>query len=145
MAKLEMEKRYNKRHRAVRYNIGDYVLLKRETADGLNNSLALSSNYTGPYRVAKKIGRVSYRISRTDEDGYTTQITAHIRRLRPYNSRDCTALMGEEDDVTPISSQDSDILTRPMISRDSQLSNDTSCNAIGQVEHEVMTSRDSIG
>ncbi|OMJ14326.1 hypothetical protein AYI70_g7950 [Smittium culicis] len=48
-------------------------------------------------------------------------------------------------DVSPISSQDSDIFTRPMNSRDNQLSNDISFNVIEQLEHEVMTSSNSIG
>ncbi|OMJ10286.1 Transposon Tf2-6 polyprotein [Smittium culicis] len=145
IAKDAMRLRYNARHRATKYEIGDFILLKRQTADGLNSTLRLSTAYTGPFRIIRKIRRVSYQLEHIDEDGYRTRTTAHINRLKPYYIRDNTAFMGEEGDVTPISSQDSDILTRPMNSRDSQLSNDISCNSIGQVEHEIMTSSNSIG
>ncbi|OMJ13461.1 hypothetical protein AYI70_g8479 [Smittium culicis] len=97
-----MELRYNKRHRAVQNQVGDFVLLKRQTKDGLNNVLGLSTVYTGPFRVAKKIGRVSYLLIHTDEDGYKTKRTAHVSKLKPYNSRtiDEARPMGEEGNVT---------------------------------------------
>ncbi|PVU87244.1 hypothetical protein BB560_006525 [Smittium megazygosporum] len=129
-----MEKRYNARHRSVEYNVGDYVLLRRETKEGLNNTIALSTNYIGPYRVIKKIGRVSYRIERLDDEGYRTQVTAHIKRLRPYISRDTTASMGGESDVTPIRSEQMVLPIQPMNSRDRQLSNDIDCSRIGPME-----------
>ncbi|PVV02074.1 hypothetical protein BB560_003483 [Smittium megazygosporum] len=96
-----MRQRYNARHRATEYQIGDYVLLKRQTADGLNSTLGLSSAYTGPYRIVDKIGRVSYLLEYMDDYGYRTRTTAHINRLKPYYSRTVeTQAMGEEDDVT---------------------------------------------
>ncbi|OMJ26126.1 hypothetical protein AYI69_g4070 [Smittium culicis] len=39
IAKKAMQHRYNARHRATTYQIGDYVSLKSQTADGLNHSL----------------------------------------------------------------------------------------------------------
>ncbi|OMJ15442.1 hypothetical protein AYI69_g8193 [Smittium culicis] len=98
-----MQHRYNARHRATTYQIGDYVLLKRQTADGLNHSLGLSSAYIGPYRVISIIGRVSYLIEYMDEDGYRSRTTAHINRIKPFHRRSTadTQPMGEEDDVTP--------------------------------------------
>ncbi|OMJ13635.1 Transposon Tf2-6 polyprotein [Smittium culicis] len=101
-SKEAMELRYNKRHRAVQYQVGDFVLLKRQTKEGLNSTLGLSTVYTGPFRVAKKIGRVSYLLIHTDEDGYKTKRTAHVSKLKPYNSRtiDEARPMGEEGNVT---------------------------------------------
>ncbi|OMJ11692.1 Transposon Tf2-6 polyprotein [Smittium culicis] len=48
VAKEAMRYRYNARHRAVTYETGDYVLLKRQTAEGSNSTLGLSTSYTGP-------------------------------------------------------------------------------------------------
>ncbi|OMJ11265.1 hypothetical protein AYI69_g9893 [Smittium culicis] len=75
-----MELRYNKRHRAVQYQVGDFVLLKRQAKDGLNSTLGLSTVYTGPFRVEKNIVRVSYLLIHTDEDGYKTKGTTHFLR-----------------------------------------------------------------
>ncbi|OMJ24095.1 hypothetical protein AYI69_g4753 [Smittium culicis] len=98
-----MQHRYNARHRATTYRIGVYVLLKRQTADGLNHSLGLSSAYIGPYQVIDKICRVNYLLKYMDEDGYRSRTTAHINRLKPFHGRTTaeTFSMGEEDDVTP--------------------------------------------
>ncbi|OMJ16297.1 Transposon Ty3-I Gag-Pol polyprotein [Smittium culicis] len=101
-SKEAMELRYNKRHRAVQYEVGDLVLLKRQTKEGLNNTLGISTVYIGPYQIAKKIGRVSYLLKNTDEDGYTTKRTAHVSKLKPYNSIaiDEARFMGEVGNVT---------------------------------------------
>ncbi|OMJ09668.1 Transposon Ty3-I Gag-Pol polyprotein [Smittium culicis] len=103
IAKKAMQLRYNARHRATTYQIGDYVLLKRQTADGLDQFLGLSSAYIGPYQVIDKIGRFSYLLEYMDEDGYKSRTTAHINRLKPFHGRITaeTFSMGREDDVTP--------------------------------------------
>ncbi|OMJ21746.1 Transposon Tf2-11 polyprotein [Smittium culicis] len=103
IAKKAMQHRYNARHRATTYQIGDYVLLKRLTADGLNHSLRVISAYIGPYQVIDKIGRVSYLLEYMDEDRYRSRATAHINRLKPFHRRTTTETfsMGEADDVTP--------------------------------------------
>ncbi|OMJ07578.1 Transposon Tf2-6 polyprotein [Smittium culicis] len=90
-------------HRATTYQIGDYVLLKLQTADGLNHSLGLSSAYIGPYKVNDKIGRFIFLLECMDEDGYRLRTTAHINRLKPFQRRTTahTFSMGEEEDVTP--------------------------------------------
>ncbi|OLY82792.1 hypothetical protein AYI68_g3071 [Smittium mucronatum] len=97
-----MELRNNKRYRAVQYEVGDLILLKHQSKDGLNITLWLSSVYTGQYIMAKKIGRFSYLLKRTDEDWYTHKLTAQVSKLKPYNSRadEETSLIGEMDNVT---------------------------------------------
>ncbi|OLY80496.1 hypothetical protein AYI68_g5407 [Smittium mucronatum] len=97
-----MQHRFNVRNCATTYQIGDSVLLKQLTVNGLYHSLGLSSAYIGPYQVISKFFRVSYLIEYIDEDGYSTRTTAQINILNPFHRR-CTAetfLMKEEDKVT---------------------------------------------
>ncbi|PVU89975.1 hypothetical protein BB559_004833, partial [Furculomyces boomerangus] len=119
IAKAAMQQRYNARHRATEYQPGDHVLLKRQTADGLNSTLGLSTAYTGPYRVSKKIGRVSYLLEHMDEDGYRSKTTAHINRLKPYYNRgEEVPSMGEEDNVTPTIDEDFATFTTALVQGD---------------------------
>ncbi|OMJ26577.1 Retrovirus-related Pol polyprotein from transposon [Smittium culicis] len=94
--KAKSEDRYNRRHRAVEYKVGDKVLIKRKIQSDKNNSLTLSTNYIGPFIIKKKIGRVSYLI---EDEKKKRRITSHIQRMKYFYSRDESRPIGEEDNV----------------------------------------------
>ncbi|OMJ20135.1 Transposon Tf2-11 polyprotein [Smittium culicis] len=99
-SKSQMEARYNRKHRLVEYEIGSLALVKRQQKDALHHTIGLNTVYIGPYKVIRKLGRVSYLLQQTDDDGYTTKITAHINRMKPFRVLDDIQQMWEEDNVT---------------------------------------------
>jgi hypothetical protein len=65
-------KKYADLHRTPRqFQLGDMVYLKlqpqRETSLGRGQSLKLSSQYYGPFRVIQKIGHTAYKLLLTDD------------------------------------------------------------------------------
>ncbi|PVU89591.1 hypothetical protein BB561_005280 [Smittium simulii] len=99
-AKDAMTERYNRRHRAVTYDIGSWVLAKLVKTDYINETLGLSTNYIEPYQVVKKIERVSYQLIKINEDGFRSKITAHISRLKPFHNRTTEDAMWMEGNFT---------------------------------------------
>ncbi|OMJ15110.1 hypothetical protein AYI69_g8309 [Smittium culicis] len=77
-----MKIRYDKRHRTAEYKIGDLVLIKRESIEKKGLIKEFSTIYMGPYKIVKKIGRVSYKAEVHKKSGLVTRISVHAKRLK---------------------------------------------------------------
>ena len=76
---------YNRRHRDVRYNVGDLVWLYVPAVEpGRATKFAL--NWRGPYRVTRVASPVTYAL--TDSQGHELSQLVNVARLKPCISRD---------------------------------------------------------
>ncbi|KAI1305348.1 Retrovirus-related Pol polyprotein from transposon [Halotydeus destructor] len=84
-AQIRSKKQYDIHHRNVAYETGQLVLKRLEVQDPVSGK-TLSHRYEGPYRIAGKIGDLTYFIEKISDRG--SKRKAHVAQLKPYFERE---------------------------------------------------------
>lgn len=104
--------RYDSRHRAVHYKVGDMVwIFIPYRKVGLSEKLL--KRYFGPYKVLRKLSDVTYEVEDSDPTSRRRKVkdTVHVLRMKPYHDPKVQTQLFEEqlvnddedvDDPVPI-------------------------------------------
>ena len=80
------QKYYDRRHRDVKYNMGDLVLLSTRNIKMKGIPGKLQGRFVGPFRVTETIGRQAYRLSLPDT--WKIHPVFHVSLLKDWNTVD---------------------------------------------------------
>ena len=131
---------YDKRHFSSSYNIGDEVMLYRPTRK-FGKSEKLFRNYQGPYRIVKKIGKVSYELKSIKHPKRKNK-RAHIQRLKKFHSGEIEGIDDEDPIETDDQKPDSKKKTNKKLSTNLETGDDQISKRQDSISQEKHTSKD---
>jgi hypothetical protein len=80
------KKHHDKKHKPMRFSIGDQVMLSAKNIRQLRPSKKLSDRYLGPFSVTKVVGTQAYELKLPA--GYKIHPVFHVSLLEPYHQGD---------------------------------------------------------
>lgn len=99
----QQKKYYDKRHRAVHFDVGQYVLLSTANLRMKHVPSKLQRKFVGPFKIVERIGVLAYRLALPVH--WRVHNVFHISLLRPWNQSVYTAqqqqVVPELEDATP--------------------------------------------
>lgn len=86
-ARAQQKAQYDRSHREVRYEVGDFVLRRNHVLSDASKHFAasLAKKWTGPYQVREKVSSLVYRLA--DMKGKPTGGPVHVCDLKRYAAR----------------------------------------------------------
>ncbi|CAH1716191.1 unnamed protein product [Aphis gossypii] len=88
VAQQNQKKYHDKSHKIISFNPGNLVLIKFPFSE-IGKSPKLGPKYRGPFKILEKINDLNYKVELILDNKVTEDII-HVRRLKPYHSREDT-------------------------------------------------------
>ena len=92
-------KYYDKRHRDVKYRVGDLVLLSTRNLKMKDTPAKLQKRFVGPFQVIETIGQQAYRLSLPED--WKIHPVFHVSLLRDWKSADVQEDMAVSQEDAP--------------------------------------------
>ena len=97
----QQKKYYDRRHRAVQFNVGEYVLLSTVHLKMRNVPTKLQRKFVGPFQITERIGQLAYRLKLPEH--WKIHDVFHISLLRPWNQSVFT--VSQQQDVPELETE----------------------------------------
>jgi hypothetical protein len=104
VAQESYKKYYDRRHRPVEFNTGQYVLLSTRNLKLRGTPAKLQRRFVGPFKIIERIGSQAYRLELPE--GWNIHSTFHVTLLKPWqqgqwtrdDAADSVKLQHDDDD-----------------------------------------------